>query len=116
MVEAPTLGKASAPVRLKFELAQRPVAGQTILVRIALIPGTAAQSMSLQFAESAGLVLADRTERQLGAVHPDTAYLLEISASAPAEGVFFLNLGATLSHDATVETRNFSIPIIVASS
>jgi hypothetical protein len=116
MVEAPTLGKATAPVRLKYELVQRPVAGQTILVQLALIPGTAAQSLTLQFGEHAGLVLADHSDRQLGAVHADTAYQLEISASAPADGVFFLNLGATVTHDAITETRNFSIPIIVAAS
>ena len=115
MVEAPSLGRPSGPVRLKYELAQRPVVGQTILVRLAVIPGTAAQSLTLKLGESAGLVLADRADRQLGAVHPDTVYEQEISASAPTEGVFFLNLTATLTHDAIVETRNFSIPIIVGA-
>ena len=115
MVEAPTLGRPTAPVRLKYELAQRPVAGQTIVVRLALISGTAAQSLTLKLADATGLVLADRADRQLGAVHPDTVYEQEISASAPVEGVFFLNLSATLTHDAIVETRSFSIPIIVGA-
>jgi hypothetical protein len=116
MVEAPTVGRATTPLRLKFELAQRPVAGQTIGITLALIPGAAAQSLSLQFADQPGLVLADRADRQIGAVQPDTVYRQEISASAPVEGVFFLNITATMTHDAVAETRHFSIPIIVAAS
>ena len=116
MVDAPTLGRATAPLRLKFEILQRPVAGQTIVISLALIPGAAAQSLTLQFTDPAGLVLADHADRQLGAVQPDTVYRQEINASAPAEGVFFLSLTATMTRDALAETRHFSIPIIVAAS
>jgi len=116
MVDAPTQGRATAPLHLKFELVQRPVVGQTIDIKLALIPGAAAQSLVLHLADPPGLVLADHTDRQIGAVQPDTAYWQEISASAPAEGVYYINLTATMTHDAIIETRSFSIPIIVAAS
>ena len=116
MVDAPTVGRATVPLHLKFEIEQRPVAGQTIVISLAMIPGAAAQSLTLQFADMPGLVLADHSDRQIGAVQPDTVYRQEISASAPAAGVFFLNLTATMTRDAGAETRHFSIPIIVAAS
>jgi hypothetical protein len=116
MVDAPTVGRATAPLHLKFEIAQRPVAGQTIVISLALIPGAAAQSLTLQLADPAGLVIADKADRQIGAVQPETVYRQEINASAPAAGVFFLNLTATMTQDAGVETRHFSIPIIVAAT
>ena len=116
MVEAPTSGRTSAPVHLKYEIAERPVAGQTIVLRLALLPETVAQSLALQVNDTAGLVLADRAEKQFGAAQPDSVYRQEITLSAPAEGVFFLSLTATITHEATAETRTFTIPIIVAAS
>ena len=37
MVQAATSGKATAPMQLKFELAERPIAGQTIDLALALL-------------------------------------------------------------------------------
>jgi hypothetical protein len=115
MVEAPTTGKATAPLQLKFELPERPVAGRPFVVNLALIAGIAAQSATLQFGDSAGLVVADAADRALGAVVPDTPYRQDATLSAAADGVYFLGLTATLKHEDTVETRAYSIPIIVAA-
>jgi hypothetical protein len=115
MVEAATSGKTTAPLQLKFELPQRPVAGQPFSLSLALIPGVAAQSMTLQFGESAGLTVADSADRPIGAVQPDTPYRQEVTLSAAADGVYFLSLNASIVHDAIVETRSYSIPIIVSA-
>jgi hypothetical protein len=115
MVEAATIGKAAVPLELKFELSERPVAGKPFTVSLALIPGMAAQSATLQFGDSPGLVLADASERPIGPVAPDTPYREEVQLSAAADGVYFLGLTATVRHEDTVDTRTYSIPIIVAA-
>jgi hypothetical protein len=114
MVQAATSGKATAPMQLKFELAERPIAGQTIDLALALLAGVPAQSVTLHFGDSPGLVYADQADRPIGAVTPDAVYRQDVKLSAPAEGVYFLAVTATMTHDATVETRAFSIPIIVS--
>jgi hypothetical protein len=116
MVEAATIGKATAPLQLKFELPERPVSGRPFVVNLALIAGLAAQSVTLQFGDSAGLVLADAADRPIGAVVPDTPYREEVKLSAAADGVYFLGLTATMKNEEAVETRTYSIPIIVAAA
>jgi hypothetical protein len=115
MVQAPTSGKATAPMQLKFELAERPVAGQTIDMGLALMVTVPAQSVTLHLADAAGIVYADAADRPLGAVVPDTVYRQDIKLSAAAEGVYFVGVTAIMSRDTLTETRNFSIPIIVSA-
>jgi hypothetical protein len=114
MVQAPTTGKATAPIQLKYELASRPVAGQATELSLALLAGVAAQSVTLHFGDSPGLVFADSSDLSFGAVVPDTVYRQAVKLSAPAEGVYFVAVTATITHDSAVETRAYSIPIIVS--
>lgn len=114
MVQAPTSGKATAPIQLRYELAQRPVAGQTTELSLALLASVAAQSVTLHFGDSPGLVFPDPADLSFGAVVPDTVYRQAVKLSAPAEGVYFIAATATITHDSTVETRSYSIPIIVS--
>jgi hypothetical protein len=115
MVQAATSGKATAPMQLKFELAARPVAGQEIDLSLALMVSMPAQSVTLHFADSPGIVFADQSDRPLGAVVPDTVYRQELKLSAAAEGVYFVGVTALMTRDTLAETRIFSIPIIVSA-
>lgn len=115
MVQAATSGKATAPMQLKFDLAERPVAGQAIDVSLALMVTAAAQSVTLHLADSAGIVFVDAGDRPLGAVVPDTVYRQDVKLSAATEGVYFIGVTATMTRDTLSETRNFSIPIIVSA-
>jgi glucose/arabinose dehydrogenase len=115
MVQAPTSGKATAPMQLKFEITDRPVAGQTIDMDLALMVTAPAQSVTLHLADSAGIVYADSKDRPLGAVVPDTVYRQDLKLSASAEGVYFVGITAIMSRDTLIETRNFSIPVIVSA-
>jgi hypothetical protein len=114
MVQAATSGKATAPMQLKFELTERPIAGQTIDLGLALLVSAPAQSVTLHFGDSPGLVFADPADRPIGAVVPDTVYRQDVKLSAPAEGVYFLAVTATMTRDAIAEARAFTIPIIVS--
>lgn len=115
MVQAATSGKATAPMQLKFELAAKPLAGQTVVVSLALIAGVPAQSVAVHFGDSPGLVFANPADWTVGAVVPDTVYREDIQLSGAAAGVYFVTATATMTHDAVVETRDFSIPVIVSA-
>jgi hypothetical protein len=115
MVQAATSGKATAPMQLKFEIAERPIAGQTIDLSVALMATVAAQAVTLHLADSPGIVFADAADRAIGAVVPDTAYRQDIKLSIASEGVYFVGITANMARDSLSETRNFTIPIIVTA-
>lgn len=117
MVEAVTIGKSTVPLAMKFNLAARPMLGQPLDVAIALLPQIEANSAAVQVAGSDGLKLAS-TEgaTQISAVDPAQVYKLKVTVTPTAEGVQLLNVNVALSHDEITETRNFSIPVIVATA
>jgi hypothetical protein len=115
MVEAATQGKSVAPVALKFDLLQRPVRGQPLEVAIALLPQVVASSATIQVTGSEGLQLAEGDGQiEFAAMDPSQVYRHNIKLTPTAEGVFLLNLSISLKHDQTADSRNFSVPIIVA--
>jgi hypothetical protein len=114
MVEAVTQGKSLTAVGLKFELAQRPVAGQPLEVGIALLPQIAGTDATVAVSGPDELKLAaDDTEIDFAAVTPSQVYRHVIRLIPRAEGVFLLTLSVNLKHDPYVDTRVFAVPIIV---
>ncbi len=57
MVEAASQGKSQLPVRLKFDLAQRPTLGQPLDIGIAVMPQIDASPAAIQVAGGDGLTL-----------------------------------------------------------
>ncbi len=57
MVEAASQGKSQLPVRLKFELTQRPTLGQPLDIDIAVMPQINASPAAIQVAGGDGLTL-----------------------------------------------------------
>jgi hypothetical protein len=117
MVEAVTQGKSLAAVGLKFELTQRPVAGQPLEVGIALLPQIAGSDASVAVTAPDELKLAPNdAEIDFPAVSPAQVYRHVIRVTPTAEGVFMLTLNVNLKHDPYVDTRVFSVPIIVEAA
>jgi hypothetical protein len=117
MVEAVTQGKSQAPVALKFELTQRPVAGQALSVGIALLPQIAAADATIAISAPDELKVAtDDVQIDFPAVDPSQVYRHVIQLTPAAEGVFLLTLNVNLKHDPYVDTRIFSVPIIVEAA
>jgi hypothetical protein len=115
MVEAVTLGKSTVPVAVKFDLPQTPTVGQQAEITVAVMPQIEADPATLVVTGSDALVLAPGSEPvEIPAVEPTQVYRHSILLTPTAEGVQLLNLSVTLKHDETVETRDFSVPIIVA--
>jgi hypothetical protein len=117
MVEAVTMGKSTVPVAVKFDLPQKPVAGQPVDITIAVMPQVEADPATVAVAGSDSLVLAQGSGPiEIPAVEPTQVYRHNIKLTPTAEGVQLLGLSVTLKHDEIVETREFAVPLIVAAA
>jgi hypothetical protein len=114
MVEAASQGNAQLPVQLKFDLKQRPTPGQALDIDIALIPRIDAGAAAIQLTGGDGLTVAPGTTQiDLPAVESGQVYRRSVKVTPTADGVLLLNLTITLKHDEMIESRAFSIPLIV---
>jgi hypothetical protein len=116
MVEAVTQGKSLTPVALKFDLSQRPLQGQPLVIGIALLPEIAAAPATIRVTGSEGVKLAEGDEQiEFPAVEATQVYRHSIQLTPSAEGVQVLTLSVGLAHDQVVDSRVFSVPIVVAA-
>jgi hypothetical protein len=114
MVEAASQGKSRLGVQLKFELPQRPVLGQPLVVNIAVLPQIDASSGEVQVTGGDGLTLAPGANQfDLTVVETGQVYRETFTVTPNAEGVLLLSLAVSLKHDDVAESRVFSMPLIV---
>jgi len=117
MVEAASEGKSQAPVTLKFDLLQRPTVGQPLQVELALLPQIAAELADIDVAGSDSLQVAAGDSRiEIASVDPAQVYRHQVTVTPTAEGMQFLSLKVSLKHDEMTDSREFSVPIIVAAA
>jgi hypothetical protein len=115
MVEAVTVGKSTVPVAVKFDLGARPLVGQPLDIDVAVLPLIAA-SATLQVTGSDGLQLPPGAAPiEIPSAEPTQVYRHSITIIPTAEGVQLLGLSVSLNHDEITETREFSVPLIVAT-
>ena len=114
MVEAATIGKANAPVGLKFELLRRPAVAEPCAIDIALVARGPADSAVVQVADSPGLSIA-AADRQFVVPAPAVGkvYRHTLTVTPSAAGISYLGLTVQLRHDSGSDTRSFAVPIIV---
>jgi hypothetical protein len=114
MVEAAAVGKSQLPVRLKFELKQRPVIGRPLDIDIAVMPQIDASAAAVQVTGGDGLSVAPGAKQvDLPAVEADQVYRQTVTVTATTDGVLLLGLTVSLKHDEMTDSRAFSIPLIV---
>ena len=114
MVEAANQGKSQLPVKLKFDLRQRPTIGQPLDIDVAVLPQIDASSGEITVAGGDGLTPEPGTTRiELPAVETGRVYRQALKVTPTAEGVLLLNLTVSLKHDDQSDSRAFSIPLIV---
>jgi hypothetical protein len=117
MVEAVTVGKSTVPVAVKFDIPQKPTAGQPAEITIAVMPQIAADPATVLVTGSDALVLAPGSGPvEIPAVEPTQVYRHTVLLTPTAEGVRLLGVSVSLRHDDITETRQFSVPLIVASA
>lgn len=115
MVEAVSEGKSQAPVALKFELPERPVAGQPITLALAILPQAAAAPLVIEVSPTSAVDVAEADRRfEFAAVDPQQVYRRRISLTAASEGVQIVSLRVSMKHDEVTDTRAFAVPLIVA--
>jgi len=114
MVEAASQGKSQLPVELKFDLKQRPTLGQALDIDIAVVPQIDGSPANIQVTGGDGLTLAPGgTQIDLPAVAAGQVYRQSVKVTPTADGVLLLGLTVSLKHDEMIESRGFSIPLIV---
>jgi len=117
MVEAVTVDSSTVPVGVKFELSQRPIAGRPLDVVVAVMPQIAAGPAILQVIGSDELKFAPGGGPiEMPSVEANHVYRHDIKVIPAAEGVQLLRVRVSLNHDEITETRDFSVPLIVAAS
>ena len=114
MVEAASQGKSQLPVKLKFELQERPTLGHLLAIDIAVLPQIDGKPAGIQVAGGDGLTLPPGANQlDLPALESGQVYRQNLKVTPTTDGVLVLNLTVSMKHDDLTETRAFSIPLIV---
>jgi hypothetical protein len=114
MVEAAAQGKSQLPVALKFDLQQRPKLGQPLDVDLAILPQIDAGAAGISVTGGDGLAVAPGANQiDMPAVEAGQVYRHSVQVTPAADGVVLLGLTISLKHDELIESRAFSIPLIV---
>ena len=112
MVQAASRGKSSVPVELKFDIAQRPKAGQPLDITLALVAQIDASAATIQLeGEQDVAVASDAGKFDIPTVQAGEVYRETVHVTPGAEGLAVLGVTVSLKHDDVVEQRAFSIPI-----
>jgi hypothetical protein len=116
MVEAVSIGNTQVPVKVKFDLAQRPVVGKPLEIAIAVMPEINAGSATVHITGSDGLELASGNGlTEIPSVEAAAVYRQSVELTPTADGVQLMEVSVALKHDEITETRAFSIPLIVTA-
>ncbi len=114
MVEAAELDKAALPINLKFELGSKPKIGTPLEIDLALLSKIPLASAEVEVTSAEGF------EVPAGAAHfevPETdthdVFRHTLRVKPLVDGVLFVALTVSSKHDDLVETKAFSIPVIV---
>jgi hypothetical protein len=114
MVDAAGVGKSQLEVSLKFDLKQRPVLGQPLSIDVAVLPQTEGDPASLTVNGGNGISVAPQAGTlALPAMQPGEVYRQTVVVTPTSDGVLVLSLNVSVHHDDVVESRAFSIPLIV---
>lgn len=114
MISAVVVGKSTAPIDLKFEIAARPRLGSVLTVNLALLPQIDADGVDVQVLDSDGFDVDKAAAGfSLPAVAADSLYRQAVKLTPTRHGVLALLLGVTMRHDETTETRSYAVPIVV---
>ena len=114
MVEASSQGKSQLPVQLKFDLEERPMLGQALVINIAVLPQIDASPADISVLGGDGFTVAPGANKiEIPAVETGQVYRQSVTVTPTVDGVLVVNLSVSLRHDDLAESRTFSIPLIV---
>jgi hypothetical protein len=117
VAQASTPGKPGAPIEFKYELAGAPQVGQPLVIDFGLVPQAASPAVHLMVATSGGLTLGQsNAPAVLRNVKPGSEYWHQLVVTPQENGIFSVNLIATVGEGEQMLARTLSIPVIVGSA
>jgi hypothetical protein len=115
--ETEKAGKPGAPIEFKYQLAGAPEVGQPLLIDYAVVPLKANAAVRLMIATSGSLTLGRSTAPpMLRNVEAGAEYWHELVVTPQENGIFSVNLIATVGEGPQTLARTFSIPVVVGSA
>ncbi len=114
MARAVTVGNASVPINLKYEILSKPIVGSPVEIEVALIPTFGADSMTVGFVGSPGLTLSADAAQPIETVKAGQVERVKFTAQAQQESVYYVTVTATLYTAGSSSARNFAIPLIMS--
>lgn len=116
MVPAVTVGDASAPVELRFDLAAAPKPGEPFTVEFAVLPQTAMLSIRGAVTGSAGLeVVSPVGGVSFEKLQAGTVHRFQVTALSDRPGTRVVNVAMTIELPTGPVTRTFGVPVVVGS-
>jgi hypothetical protein len=114
MVSAVGSGKSSGDIELKFELRERPVAGQSVDIDLALVPLQDLDRIYAVFQAADGLTLT-KGGKTPDIDHPTAGVPIThtVTIVPQRDGVFYVSAVVLADSPNQSVTRSFSIPVIV---
>ena len=107
-------GKPHAPVEMTFIQSVKPKVGVTIRYEILLTPGVDANDMQVSVSADEGLSLLEYPQQlQLGVQKKDQQQAVVVTCQPQREGLFYINISATVITDGKRQSRSFAIPVNV---
>lgn len=110
------VGKSAAPIELKYDIVSLPLVGQPIEIDMAFVASAPADSVSIAFVGSRGLVLSANSASPIEKLKTGQVEHAKVIAQADKEDVFYVTVTATVYMAGTSEVKTFAIPIIVGTA
>jgi hypothetical protein len=110
-------GGGDSPVGLKFQLAQRPVSGQPVVITLQLVANQALEHLEARFLADEGMTLTQGGEFDPeGHMEAGEAVDHALTVIPSHDGVYTVLATVTTGSAAEAVSRSFVIPIVVGSA
>ena len=116
MASGVPIGKSTAPLEVRFDLASVPVAGENFELDIAVLPDAPAPVLHLEVTGGEGLTILD-PDGPVGfeKVQAGSVAHLRVRASAATAGTRLVQVRATLELPGGPESRVFAFPLVIGT-
>ena len=116
MAHAVVVGKSQAVMDLKYEISQKPMVGEPIEIELAFIPLYPGDSINATISSSnPGFTLDGNLTPSVANVKAGEPWRVKLTAHAVAPTAYYFNVSADHNAAGVRSTRNFAIPLFVAS-
>ena len=117
MVGGVGVGNATAPVDVRFALAQMPMAGVPFTLEVAVLPQAPSPVLRIEVRGGEGLAISEPSGPvQLEKVQAGTVQRLKVVATSTGTGTRVIGVTATLELPTGPEGREYAFPVVVGLS